>query len=118
MKPPLPVAVLMQNSLLAGGIASRLQEDSELFQASLFDITDREEMILQLLSLNPAIIIVDALDKYLLEQIPLIELLEIFPKTRIIQINCVNDDVRVFTSEEWQAEKTDDLFSKMLEIVV
>jgi len=117
MKLPVSVAVLMRNSLLAGGIASRLQENSHLFQASLLDITDREEMILQLLGLDPAIIIVDALDKYLFAQLPLIDLLEIFPQTRIIQINCANDDVRVFTSEEWQAQKTDDLFLKMLEAV-
>ncbi len=115
MKPPVSVAVLMRNSLLAGGIASRLQEKDHLFRASLLDITDREELILQLLGLDPTIIIVDAQDKYLLEQLPLIELLEIFPKTRVIQVNCMNDDVRVFTSEEWQAQKTDDLFLKMLE---
>jgi DNA-binding NarL/FixJ family response regulator len=117
MKAPLSVVVLMKNSLFAGGIASRLQENGEIFQTVLLDAADQAEMLLQLLHLDPVIIIVDALDKYLFEQLPLIELLETFPKTRIVQVNCINDDVHVFTSEEWHPHKTDELFSKMLEIV-
>ncbi len=107
----------MRSSLLAGGIASRLQENGHLFETVLLDVTDREEMILHLLGVDPVIIIVDALDKYLFEQLPLIELLETFPNTRVVQVNCINDDVRIFSSEEWHTNKTDDLFLKMLEIV-
>ena len=118
MKLPLSVAVLMKNSLLADGIASRLREDSLHFRATLLDTSDREEMVIQLLELCPEIIIVDALDVNLLKQLSIIELLETLPETKIVQLNCSNDDVRVFTSEEWQAHRADELFSKMLESVV
>lgn len=117
-KIPLSVVVLMKNSLLAGGIASRLRDDAHLFQMTLLETTERDKMIEQLLDLNPNIIIMDALDVHLLEQLPIIKLLEILPKIKIVQLNGSNDDIHVFTSEEWQARKTDELFSKMLESVV
>jgi len=107
----------MKNSLLAGGVASRLRDDAHLFDAILLETVDSCEMIEQLIDLSPEIIIMDALDIHLLEKMPIIKLLEILPKTKIVQLNGSNDDIRVFTSEEWRAHKTDELFSKMLESV-
>ena len=113
----LSVVVLMKNSLLAGGIASRLQDDSHLFDMTLLETADHDKMIEQLIDLDPEIIIMDALDVHLLNQLPISKVLEILPKTKIVQLNCSNDDIHVFTSEEWHAHKTGDLFSKMMESV-
>ena len=118
-KIPLSVVVLMKNSLLAGGIASRLRDAdaSDLFNMTLLETVDQDKMIEQLIDLSPEIIIMDALDVHLLNQLPISKVLEILPKTKIVQLNCSNDDIHVFTSEEWHAHKTDDLFSKMMESV-
>jgi hypothetical protein len=67
IKDPLSVVVLANKSLLAGGIAGRLKDDSHLFDVTLLETNDHDEMIAQLVGLNPGIALVDALDMHLLE---------------------------------------------------
>ncbi|MBT3315814.1 MAG: hypothetical protein HN390_14495 [Anaerolineae bacterium] len=113
----LPVVVLAKNSLFAGGIASRLKDDSDIFNMTVINLAGAENAVEQLLHINPEIVIVDALDVRATEELPIIGILEILPKARIIQLNCSENGVRVFSSEEWEAHKTDELFTKMLESV-
>ncbi len=114
---PLRVVVLAHNSLLAGGVASRLREDSHLFEVDVIDAAAVDDAANQLLSITPEIVIVDALDERVIEKLPIIKLLEILPTVKVIQLNCRNDQIRVFTSEQRRAHKTGELFTMMQDIV-
>jgi DNA-binding NarL/FixJ family response regulator len=114
---PQKIIVLSRQSLLADGIASLLRTQQHLFKVEVIDVVKVQDTFKKLSAAIPEIIIVDASDPDLLAEFPISSLLELLPRAKIIQFNCSNDKIQVFTSEQWRMQESGSLISIIQEAV-
>lgn len=114
---PQQIAVLFQHSLLADGIISQLREYSHLFSVVAIDIIDERNATGKLLDASPEIIIVDALDEKNATAFSIASLLRLLPMAKILQLNCNNNNIQVFMSEQWRIQESTSLLSVLEEAV-
>ena len=95
----LSVVVLAHHSLFADGLASSLAQYSDIFDVHLIDGVKADTQQ-KLRRLQPVIVVMDTLDTELMLALPAVQVLQILPNTKIIQINCNSDDVQIISSEQ------------------
>ncbi len=112
---PLRVVVLSYHSLFACGVASRLGERPDLFDVLTIDVglADAPD---RLCAAHPAIVVIDTIDTGVTQKIPLVELFEILPGIKVVQLDYSSDQVRIISSEQRRARKTGELMAIMQDI--
>ena len=105
---PLNVVILAHASLLSGGIASKLQEYNKLFNVQTID-SEASEAIDLLKEKSPSVIIMDAGDKRICEQLPISKILEWLPKAKVIRLDLSSDWIKVYSSMEVKVSRTSEL---------
>ena len=111
----LTIAVLSHNSLLAGGIASKLRERPDLFDVHAFDVSSADVHD-ALRAVNPAIVVVDAIDRYVATKLPISELLSAVPTAKVVQLECNSNHIRIFSTEKRRARDTGELIDMIRSI--
>lgn len=107
---PLNVVILAHASLLSGGIASKLQEYSKLFNVHNID-SDAPGAIDLLKEAHPSVIIIDAGDKRICEKLPIAKILEWLPEAKVIRLDLCSDRIKVYSSVEVKVSQTSELIN-------
>lgn len=102
------VIILSSHSLLAEGIARRLQE---YLQSADLEIVDprQADALARIGTLQPSIVILDTTDSEVAEHCPLGKLLLSFPEVRVICLDPQGDQIQVVTGEKRKVVEVRDL---------
>jgi len=104
----LNVVILTHNSLLSGGIASKLREYKESLDVQTLDL--KAKNVLKVLKQKaPDVIILDAGDSKICAKTPIVKLLEAAPNAKVIRLDLESDSVKVFSSTEKKVAHAHDL---------
>lgn len=102
------VVILSGHSLFAEGVASRLKKHLDRLDLQVVDIAD-QDVLSKIVSLNPATVILDAMDADTSTAIPLSALLKALPEVTVIRLDPQQSQVQVVTSEERMLGEVKDL---------
>lgn len=102
------VVILSGHSLFAEGVASRLKKHLDRLDLQVVDIAD-QDVLSKIVSLNPATVILDAIDADSSNAIPLSALLKALPEVTFIRLDPQQSQVQVVTSEERMLGEVKDL---------
>ena len=102
------VVILSGHSLFAEGVASRLKKHIDRLDLQVVDINE-EDVLSKVVSLKPATVILDALDKERSQLLPLSQLLRALPGVTVIRLDPQQTKVQVVTSEERMLGEVKDL---------
>ena len=102
------VVILSGHSLFAEGVASRLKKHLDRLDLQVVDINE-EDVLSKVVSLKPATVILDALDKERSQLLPLSQLLRSLPGVTVIRLDPQQTKVQVVTSEERMLGEVKDL---------
>lgn len=102
------VVILSGHSLFAEGVASRLKKHLDRLDLQVVDIAD-QDVLSKIVSLNPATVILDAIDADSSNAIPLSALLKALPEVTVIRLDPQQSQVQVVTSEERMLGEVKDL---------
>ncbi len=104
----LNIIILTHNSLLSGGLASKLNEYKESLAVRTLDLNGADYINILKNDL-PEIIILDSSDSNKSQKATIMELLEAAPDAKVISLNLTNDLVKVFSSTEQKVSSANDL---------
>ena len=104
----LNIVILAHSSLLAGGIASKLNEYKESLTVQTLDLS-RGDYLSVLKNQSPEIIILDTNDSKADQKLIIVQLLEAAPHAKVISLNLKDDLVRIFSSDERKVESANEL---------
>lgn len=102
------VVILSGHSLFAEGVASRLKKHEQQLDLWIVDIAE-ENFLSRLVSLEPATVILDAMDSDTQARIKLSALLKALPGVSVIQLDPQQSQVQVVTSKEHKLSEVQDL---------
>ena len=104
----LQIAVILNHSLLAKGIACKLMEFASIVHLSIVD-SKSPDIQETLQSQSPKVIILDSGDSEISQTISLKNLFEWVPEAKIVCLDHPSDHARVITSREIQVGSAEEL---------
>ena len=104
----LNIIILTHNSLLSGGLASKLNEYKESLTVRALDL-NQADYLNTLKSEPPEVIILDSSDSNASQKTTIVQLLEAAPDAKVISLNLASDLVKVFSSTERKVGSANDL---------
>lgn len=108
------VVILSGHSLFAEGVASRLKTHLDRLDLQVVDINE-QDVLSKVVSLEPATVIVDAMDTEASDVIPLSKLLKALPEVTVIHLDPQQSQVQVVTSKERMLGEVKDLIELIQE---
>ena len=107
---PLNIVVLLHNSLLSMGIASRLKEQVDRIYVQIID-SESPDVQGVLSKQSPEIIILDSGDLECTQKISLSQLFDWVPTAKVVILDLLTQKVHVYSSQELQVSRTSELLS-------
>jgi DNA-binding NarL/FixJ family response regulator len=104
----LNIVILTHCSLLAVGLASKLDEYRESLTVRTLDL-NRTDYLNVLKKENPEVIILEACDADTSQQATIMKVLDAAPDAKVISLDLTSDSVKVFSSTERKVNGANDL---------
>jgi DNA-binding NarL/FixJ family response regulator len=102
------IVILTHYSLLAIGLASKLDEYRELMAVRTLDL-DQKDYLSVLKKENPEVVILEASEADPSQQATIMQVLDAAPDAKVISLDLTSDSVKVFSSTERKLNGANDL---------